>query len=193
MQPKAHYTLHLPLILERDGRLCSCWSHERKHRELKKYGNQSTNSNKNLSWEKGILQDVVLSQHMSIKEWSPKYGVILKTPKPAQQEVRNWVLQCVGLQAAPCEVLVSQTATVNHEMMGRGDAVVTSVGIWEVWFHVQVNSALQGMTFHSIVSKWIGQGGNRYQMTDDPVLVPTLQLLKAIPFQSNNGIATVVP
>eukprot|EP00438_Fugacium_kawagutii_P028309 Skav219884 [mRNA] locus=scaffold777:440248:440829:- [translate_table: standard] len=193
MQPKAHYTLHLPLILERDGRLCSCWSHERKHRELKKYGNQSTNSNKTLSWEKGILSDVVLSQHMSMKEWSPKYGVILNTPKAAQQELKDWVLQCVGLSAAVCEVLTSQTATVNHEMIGRGDAVVTSNSIWEVWFHVQVNTLLPATMFRSVVSKWTKLGVNKYLITDNPELVPTVEMLKAVPFQSSGGIATIVP
>lgn len=193
MQPKAHYTLHLPLILERDGRLCSCWSHERKHRELKKYGNQSTNSNKSLSWEKGILEDVVLSQYMSMKGWSPKHGVNLDNPKPAKQDLRDWVLQCIGLQWDQCEVLISQSAVVNHEQMGRGDAVVTTDSIWEVWFHVQVNSTLGGKLFHSVVSKWIGQGANRWQMTDQPELVPTVRLLKAVPFQNNGGIATVVP
>lgn len=193
MQPKAHYTLHLPLILERDGRLCSCWSHERKHRELKKYGNQSTNSNKSLGWEKGILQDVVLSQYMSMKEWSPKHGVNLNSPKPADQDLKNWVLHGLGLQLDQCEVLVSNNAVVNHELMGRGDAVVTTDCIWEVWFHAQVNSAFRGKLFHSVVSKWIGQGRNRYQITDEPVLEPTLRLLKAIPFQRNGTIATVVP
>ena len=47
--------IHLPLILPRDGQLASCSVRERKRSKiLKGYGDQATNANKFLSWERGI-------------------------------------------------------------------------------------------------------------------------------------------
>ena len=127
MQPKAHYSLHLPKILARDGTLASCWAHERKHRALKRHGNNSTNANKKMSWEHGVIQEVVLSQYLELQEWDCRGGIELIDAKEASVDMTNGLKQTLGLTADPSvRVFVASEAQCNYESMSRGDAVCTS-------------------------------------------------------------------
>ena len=195
MQPKAHYSLHLPKILARDGTLASCWAHERKHRALKRHGNNSTNANKKMSWEHGVIQEVVLSQYLELQEWDCRGGIELIDAKEASVDMTNGLKQTLGLAADPSvRVFVASEAQCNYESMSRGDAVCTSTHIVEIWFHVQVVSDIHDTSYHSIVSKWTPlQGHNLFQMTDVPELVPTGSLQRALPFCVSSGVATVIP
>ena len=59
LRPKHHYALHLPDMLARFGFLLSTFTHERKHRVVKKY----TRDRKNLkSWSLGAIEDVTCHQ-----------------------------------------------------------------------------------------------------------------------------------
>ena len=195
MQPKAHYSLHLPNILARDGTLTSCWAYERKHRALKRHGNSSTNANKKMSWERGVLEEVVLSQYLDLQEWENRDGIQLIGAKEASVDMTNGLKQTLGLTLDPsARVLVASDAQCNYESMSRGDAACTSTHIVEIWFHIQVVSDIHGTSFHSIVSKWTPlQGPNLFQMTHVPELVPTGSLQRALPFCVNSGVATVIP
>ena len=195
MQPKAHYSLHLPKILARDGTLASCWAHERKHRALKRHGNNSTNANKKMSWERGVMEEVVLSQFLELQEWDPRGGIELIDPKEASVDMTNGLKQTLGLALDPSiRVFVASEAQCGYESMSRGDAVCTATHMVEVWFHVEVVSDIHGSSFHSIVSKWKPlQGHNLFQMTDVPELVPTQSLQRALPFCMDSGVATVIP
>jgi hypothetical protein len=53
--PKCHYTLHLPDMFQRHGFLVSCWVHERKHKEIKRYGNALDNTHDN--YELSIIEN----------------------------------------------------------------------------------------------------------------------------------------
>ena len=70
--PKAHYSRHLADQLRRHGALVSLWTHERKQKELKKWANQSHNASKGSSWERGLLEEVVLQQALALEEWPPR-------------------------------------------------------------------------------------------------------------------------
>ena len=83
--PKAHYILHLAAQLRKHGVLVSCYCHERKHKELKKYANQSHNAGATMAWEKGLLEDVLLQQHLALQEWSRRDVYMLTSPKPAHK------------------------------------------------------------------------------------------------------------
>eukprot|EP00435_Cladocopium_sp_Y103_P027822 s3514_g6.t2 len=162
MQPKSHYSLHLPVILARDGVLASCWAHERKHRCLKRHGNNSTNANKKLSWEKGVIEEVVLSQYLELQEWDPRGGIELIDAKDASVDMTDGLKQSLGLTMdASVRMFVGQEVQCNYESMSRGDAVCTSTHMVEIWFHVQVVSDIHGTSFHSIVSKWKPLQGDR--------------------------------
>ena len=66
-KPKHHYALHLPLMLARFGMLVACFTHERKHRVLKRYMRSRLNNKK---FEASCLEDVTI-QHLEdlLQEW----------------------------------------------------------------------------------------------------------------------------
>lgn len=194
MQPKAHYSLHLPSFLARDGQLTSCWVHERKHRQLKRHGNHSTNANRKVSWERGILEEVVLAQLLETNEWDCKSGVVLHNPLKASAELTMELQRNLGHTLdSSFEVFVSFDALCNYENVSRGDCAQTSAHMVEIWFHLQVVSEVSGASFHSVVSKWKPAGPNQFRMTEAPELVPTESLQRAIPFYVGGDVATVIP
>ena len=192
-QPKVHYSLHLPLILKRDNQLVSCWVHERKHKTLKRYGNQSTNANKYLSWEKGILEDVILQQALDLSTWDPRTGVVLENRKAASPEMTEAIKRSFGLLDPSVTMWLASEASVNLESFGRGDAVLSSTGVMEVWFHVQIESDILGTSFYSVVSKWKRVGPNRFQVKDVPEFIETDKLERAMPFYLDGDVAVVIP
>lgn len=59
-RPKHHYALHLPLMLERFGMLIACFSHEPKHRVVKRHMRNRQNTQ---SLEIGTMEDLTI-QHL---------------------------------------------------------------------------------------------------------------------------------
>ena len=55
--PKHHYSLHLAKLYSFHKTLCSCWTHERRHREIKRYASQ--NPNTSVGFEKSIVIDAL--------------------------------------------------------------------------------------------------------------------------------------
>ena len=56
---KAHFALHLERQYRVHKRLVSCWVHERRRKEIKRYPNQQTNLKQGT--EKHLLQEVMLT------------------------------------------------------------------------------------------------------------------------------------
>ena len=193
-QPKNHYTLHLPHTLHKNKILLSCWALERKHRELKRHGNAATNANKKISWERGLLQEVVLTQFLELQNWDPKEGVILTNPHEASTELTNFVVGFFWLTPADqLEVLAATSALCDHEQIGKGDVVVSTrnfVGV--VWFHMHVRSQ-QVTGFYTVLSKWESLGGNRFRICNNPSIALTNELVKSLPFRKECDLALVVP
>ena len=79
--PKFHYTFHLPSQLDIWGILIFCFTHERKHKEVKRYINDRSNTS--ASYEKNILQDVLHMQQLALQEEQayPR-GTQLLNPRP---------------------------------------------------------------------------------------------------------------
>lgn len=67
--PKFHYSLHLPEQLLRWDVLIFCFTHERKHKELKRYlqGRMNTTG----TFDKNVLQDVLHIQKLALREDGP--------------------------------------------------------------------------------------------------------------------------
>lgn len=61
--PKHHYSLHLARLYSFHKTLCSCWTHERRHREIKRYASQ--NPNTHAGFEKSIVVDAL---HLQLSE-----------------------------------------------------------------------------------------------------------------------------
>jgi hypothetical protein len=88
--PKFHYALHLPEQLEQWGLLIFCFTHERKHKEVKRYiqGRQNTST----TFEKNILQDVLHMQMLALREDFPyPRGTQLLSPRSVASQVADFL------------------------------------------------------------------------------------------------------
>ena len=63
MTIKYHYILHMPLQLDRK---ITCWVHERKHKTVKKFANNTGNTSSD--WDKGILCDVTCAHMATLQD-----------------------------------------------------------------------------------------------------------------------------
>lgn len=89
-KPKMHWCLHLPEQLHRWKFLVACFTHERKHKEVKRY--MQGRMNPNLSFDKNVLQDVLHMQSLALQEDHPyPSGACLLGPRPASQQLAHWV------------------------------------------------------------------------------------------------------
>ena len=66
-RPKHHMTLHLGGMLTRFGYLVSCWTHERKHRETKRYANFLNNTR---GFDRSVTRDILWSQYSALGDES---------------------------------------------------------------------------------------------------------------------------
>lgn len=197
-QPKVHYQLHFSQQLRFFGRLIACWCHERKHKELKRYANQAHAAKPGTSWEKGLLEEVILVGLLALEEFDIKDGIQFLKEHDASQQLVALVRSQLNLSPLqPVAVKVSEEALVNHELFGKGDCVQCidddGEGVGELWFHVKVQPVNQDPVFVSVVSPWQSMGRNKFRIMDDPCIVLTSSLKKAMPFVLEGRTARVIP
>lgn len=68
--PKHHFSQHLPEMLARHQTLIACFTHERKHKVIKRYAQHHHNTN---SLEKGLVEEITV-QHLRDLETCPESG-----------------------------------------------------------------------------------------------------------------------
>ena len=170
VQPKGHFNLHLPKMLEQHGLLLSCFVHERRHKELKRYANQL--SSMQAGSEDSVMESA-LKHHLEQLECYQVQRRGLEKPRPAHHELQAFVCEHLGLLAAP-GMLTSAVAFVGTgKMCKRGDVVLLSLPegrcVAQVWFHV---SHMQNAW--SCVSVWAKSAGrNKFITNKETRFVPT--------------------
>jgi hypothetical protein len=88
--PKFHYTLHLPEQLEEWGLLIFCFTHERKHKEVKRY--LDVRQNTSASFEKNVIQDVLHMQKLALREDFPyPRGTQLLSPRTGTPHINKLI------------------------------------------------------------------------------------------------------
>jgi hypothetical protein len=85
VRPKHHYALHLPDMLKKFGVLISTFTHERKHRAVKRYARGRTNLKK---FELSVLEEVTCH---NMWELTDKYWHAFSTSTPSLKQ--SWWLQ----------------------------------------------------------------------------------------------------
>lgn len=177
--PKAHYALHLAGQLRKHGVLVSCYCHERKHKELKKFANQSHNAGATMAWEKGLLEDVLLQQYLALQEWSRRDVYMLTSPKPAHKELINFIAS-LGIHAN--DVQASLDASAKGEAISKGDIITyrdpAGLVVAEVWFHVQITRN-DCKSLHTCVSPWKPLGHGRFESKHEPCWINMETIQKA--------------
>ena len=79
-RPKHHCAWHLPDMLRRFAVLIACFTHERKHRTIRRYAFNRKNT---LSTELGMMEDLCIDQLLALRDISFSRGILGKcTPRP---------------------------------------------------------------------------------------------------------------
>ena len=119
-KPKMHWCLHLPSQLAKYGFLIACFTHERKHKEIKRY--MQGRMNPNLAFERNVLQDVLHIQHEVLNEELPyPKGTCLIGAKIAPPNIARWVQsECVSMSM----VMTAKTAKASNYTTVHVDDVV---------------------------------------------------------------------
>jgi len=162
MQPKFHFSIHLPALLRRHKLLVSCWCHERKHKQLKMWANQISNAG---DWyETSVLKEVSHTCMKNLHSFCPK-GVHLIKPKAMTGKIiRKMALDFLG-RSGQDGIKVSTQATIHGMICHTGDVVVVQI---DSELHVGIVHAHVEYNDHpwSIVALWTPLGKNRFQVND---------------------------
>ena len=162
MQPKFHFSIHLPELLRRHKLLVSCWTHERKHKQLKMWANQISNAG---DWyEKSVLKEVSHTCMRNLHDFCPK-GVHLVKPKAVTSKViRKMALDFLGGNGHD-GIKVSGQVTIHGLICHTGDVVVVQI---DSAFHVGTVHAHIDYGGHpwSVVALWTPLGKNRFRVND---------------------------
>ena len=162
MQPKFHFSIHLPALLRRHKLLVSCWCHERKHKQLKMWANQIHNAG---DWyETSVLKEVSHTCMRNLHDFCPK-GVHLVKPKAVTGKIiRKMALDFLG-GSGHDGIKVSAQATIHGMICHANDVVVVQIDselhVGIVHVHVEYNDHPW-----SIVALWTPLGKNRFQVND---------------------------
>lgn len=123
--PKCHSALHLPEQLEKWDMLIACFTHERKHKEVKRY--IQNRSNAESGFERHVMQDVLHIQKLVLEEdlTYPSGACLLRerraTPKIAKTvqehcQTQHDVFTAVGAKASSfTTVHVNDFVYINYD------------------------------------------------------------------------------
>jgi hypothetical protein len=188
--PKCHYAFHLADHLQSKGMLLSCWTHERKHKQIKKFANELDNTS--LNFEQNIMVNQLYSQIESLKlKPTPAAGTsYLVNAKPATSKLASVVCQIIQ---QPSEVLTSIEAKVGlSQSCFKGDVVTFLLGtvacVGEVWFHVH---AIEHC--FTCVSLWRRVKENEYQVQERLILLPSVDIQHVCTYKRIADIVYIVP
>lgn len=197
-QPKVHYSLHMAEQLQRMGLLISCWTHERKHRELKRFANMMTSAQVTLTWERSLLQELVLMAKMQLMDFDLRSGVQLINALPADRELTQHVRAHFGLPLnSNIELTVSEGAMIHHQHFSKEDVVLCDDGankfLAELWLHMQLKVNDDGPFDMSVVSAWDRVSSNVYRMCTDLSIIPSSWIHKSFPIFMTGANAQIIP
>ena len=186
--PKCHMALHLHEFLSRHKTLISCFTHERKHRLVKRFGNNMMSCNH--AFERSILSDVIHVQLQNLQDVRCfQNSPYLVGAKGAPKEMVRTIQHLLGNQ---CEVLTSLVAQCQFFQVSKHDVVEVelsegNLAVGQVLYH-----CTSGQLSLSCLSLWEFVSGFMYRVKDVPILVETRQIRKVCVFSLKGDSACVV-
>ena len=191
--PKFHLSIHLPIILHIFLVLLSCFVLERKHKEIKRFGDTSRSVSKDLqntNWEKGVMMNILRVQLCDLEEGALPNVVYSDSWKPASTKVQS-ACETLGLFG---DVRMSINVVLKGYMHVHQSDVVSlqldgSTHICEVWYHLKV-----GNMFKSCVSVWqVLPAKGMFLVQDCPILVDTQSILSTVTYRRVGSTVLIVP
>ena len=180
--PKGHLSLHLPLQITCHKRLLSCFVHERRHKEVKRYANMLTNHTIS---DQTILQEVQLSHFVHLEEDLHLFGFNFVPPKP---EVARFFMSHFGLDLKDVNSLLwsTQGPKGNH---GDFVSIREPSCIAELWGHFQFKE-----NFVSLVSPLEKVGKNKFQKKGSLIFVESTGIMGSVFYRNEaEDVIYVVP
>ena len=186
--PKGHFALHLEMQYRAHKRLVSCWVHEARHKEIKRYANQQTNLKQGT--EKHLLQEVMLTHldslnRIPLERTSQLINPVAATPAVVASFCQHFQLVPMG------SICTSTNATVSKwPGLKTGDVVVMEGAVGEILFHCQyLHHTLTCVTMYEKDAK-----PNRFRIVKDNIAyVPTTSILGPCIVRQDEAFITVVP
>lgn len=191
--PKFHCTMHIPDQLDEMGLIVFCFTHERKHKEIKRYlqGRCDTSAP---TYEKNILQDVMHMQKLALREDIPyPCGTCLLSPRP---QVRSNISVFLKSYYPACKDFKSSVdAKVNNHTTCHINDVVylmwedNSMATGQVLLLVSVDNDCK-----ACVRTWTKlPQRNMYTTKGSVFLVPLEDIVDTCVYRISNEVAYVVP
>lgn len=199
--PKFHWSLHYEDQLQRFRAAPSCWTMERKHKHVRRYGSGIANTS---TYEKTILQEVTCDHvtHLT-KDQRCILTAHLVDPHPMPKKLQTWMLEHGVIGNQQVASTSSEARLASGAMLKKGDYVLFTAtppllyGCAEVWCLLQTDEVhaavmsvcelvLQSPKEH--FAKWKGQGSN-FEVMDLNRLVMPLVYNKA----ADGTITTLLP
>ena len=184
--PKHHYSLHLAHQFSSHQGLLSCWALERKHKEIKRYGNAIFNASS--QFEHSILRDSLIAQIQDLCVHEA-LEVGLVEPAEAHQNATTLLQRSLGVTELP---LISRQAVYSPgAVCWSGDLVLYEMEgykVGKVLFHAQV-----GNTTWTCLCPLSSLGCNKFREGHQNVLVETSAIRDTVTYCARPGCVIVVP
>ena len=172
--PKNHMSLHLPEFLARHGRLLSCFVHERKHKLVKRFANNMSDTSK--SFEATVIRETLAAQFLAMQDELPQGDVHLIGKKRCTKAMASLIQDVFGKSDG---VFQAQAALHGGGFRcSHGDVVRAKhaqdniVGM--IHFHVEVD----GLPL-TCMSPWSHVADHMYRVKHESFFINTACILSA--------------
>ena len=178
MHPKFHWLVHLPKHLEQFKLLPTCWVHERKHRMVKRYASDVTNTT---TYDRTVLSEITAHHTSALDDKSTvDFRIGLLDSRPAPANLKTFLMAQCGLDEVPPQFCRTALAARHSEcsICHKGDVVIvksdrgTAFDVGMVWAHAEIfGEAL------SLVSVWERVSSDRQTATAEYREVTQVEVL----------------
>ena len=195
--PKFHWLIHLSHALQRWNVLPTCWVHERKHRMVKRYGEDIFNTK---TYSFSVLSETISHQLVAVRQadaFDRSMGLV--QPVLAPTALRDFVLSNTDQYDDRSQVWTSVSARLSSGFaISKTDAVLmlandNSYVAGQVWHLVSV-----GVVAFALVSLWecLSQdkatGTSRWRMAEQAAFVRIDTILSAVLWTESSAGSAVV-
>ena len=180
--PKHHMSIHLPTMLHTFGRLITCFVHERKHKEIKRYVPHKMS-------EREILLEVTALQLRGLNETKFTDNAMLVKPKLAPKNM-TLSLQAQFQTNKPCYTAKEAVCATGLRVF-QGDIITLFDGtVAEVLFHMSLdNRCISCVEFWSQLKTDV----NMYSASSEAHFVYTCDIERVCVWRAQGSVAYVIP
>ena len=183
-RPKHHYAWHLPQMLKRFGTLIACFTHERKHRLIKRFGQHRRNTK---SYEQCLLEEVTVYALLHLDDYSR-----VNAHKPVRKILASLKR---GFQQSR-EFRIAHIATGSDGQVVKGDVVALHMGgarqVGEVLHHVLVDPSTAQSILNLRALESHNHCSSQYIVSDQVVVVSTSAIGASMVYSKTGSRAIVL-